>query len=104
MRRGYRSGLRFLGYARNDGATLGMAVGARNNGGRVVETGEGRTPRPEETLTEICYRLSQRIVLTFAALCRRWGNHKGQPMVLGPGYRRNPDSTPNCVAHSAPSG
>ena len=70
----------------------------------MVETGEGRTPRPKETLTEMYYKLSRRIVLAFAALCQRGVNRKGQPMVLGPGYRRDPDSAPNCVAQSTPSG
>ena len=29
----------------------------------VVETGEGRTPRPEEFSTRICYRLSRYLIL-----------------------------------------
>ena len=51
----------------------------------MVETGEGRTPRPKETLTEICYKLSRRIVLAFAALCQRGGKPQRPADGLRPG-------------------
>ncbi len=31
----------------------------------VVETGEGRTPRPEDRPDEICYRHSRHLILVF---------------------------------------
>ena len=69
----------------------------------VVETGEGRTPRPKDRPAEICYRHSRHLILAFRV---PWpaGPREDQPIVLGSGNRRRRNSAPNCVAQLASLG
>ena len=69
----------------------------------MVETGEGRTPRPKDRPAGIYYRHSRHLALVFRG---PWpaGPREDQPIVLGPGYRRRRNSAPNCVAQLASLG
>ena len=70
----------------------------------LVETGEGRTPRPEEPLGETFYKLSWLCVFIPKRNRDSIGFRGPSRNLLGHCYRRYSDSALNCVAHSFPSG
>ncbi len=86
------------------GQTWGLSSSIRPGGWRpmdgLVETGEGRTPRPANRPSEMYYRHSRHLVLASRRSLPA-GIREGQPNVLGPGYRRRRNSTSNCVAQLA---
>ena len=70
----------------------------------LVETGEGRTPRPESTLGGTYYRLSRLYCFAYEVPCRRGSTRRLAEGSFVPVYRRPWDSTPENCAYPIPLG